>query len=137
MQIIALSCKMILIINYSQVKFSSNGETLHATYAELNNVGPLLYGENESTSPWAWAAVPLVAGGVLVAGHNSGNDSDKNTGETNVVPSAPESVVIGNGDEWITADEIDADGKVNVKIDLPADAVAGDSVMVVMVKKQY
>ena len=101
------------------------------TYAELNDVGPLLYGESDATSPWAWAAVPLVAGGSLAwAGHDSGNDSENGTGETNEGPSAPESVVIGNGDEWITADEIDADGKVDVKIDLPVDAIAGDSVIV-------
>ncbi|MEG2846137.1 MAG: hypothetical protein RR876_12210, partial [Acinetobacter sp.] len=113
------------------VEFSSNGEALSATYAELNDVGPLLYGESDATSPWAWAAVPLVAGGILAwAGHDSGNDSENGTGETNEGPSAPESVVIGNGDEWITADEIDADGKVDVTIDLPADAVAGDSVIV-------
>lgn len=113
------------------VEFSSNGEALSATYAELNDVGPLLYGENDAASPWAWAAVPLTAGGILAwAGHDSGNDSDKGIGETNEGPSAPESVVIGNGDEWITADEIDADGKVDVKIDLPADAVAGDRVIV-------
>ncbi|WP_045015051.1 BapA/Bap/LapF family prefix-like domain-containing protein [Acinetobacter johnsonii] len=113
------------------VEFSSNEESLSATYAELNDVGPLLYGENDAASPWAWAAVPLTAGGILAwAGHDSGNDSDKGIGETNEGPSAPESVVIGNGDEWITADEIDADGKVDVTIDLPADAVAGDSVIV-------
>lgn len=113
------------------VEFSSKGESLSATYAELNDVGPLLYGENDAASPWAWAAVPLTAGGILAwAGHDSGNDSDKAIGETNEGPSAPESVVIGNGDEWITADEIDADGKVDVTIDLPADAVAGDSVIV-------
>ena len=113
------------------VEFSSNGESLSVTYAELNDVGPLLYGESDATSPWAWAAVPLVAGGSLAwAGHDSGNDSENGTGETNEGPSAPESVVIGNGDEWITADEIDADGKVDVTIDLPADAVAGDSVIV-------
>ena len=113
------------------VEFSSNGESLSVTYAELNDVGPLLYGESDATSPWAWAAVPLVAGGSLAwAGHDSGNDSENGTGETNEGPSAPESVVIGNGDEWITADEIDADGKVDVKIDLPVDAIAGDSVIV-------
>ena len=113
------------------VEFSSNGESLSVTYAELNDVGPLLYGESDATSPWAWAAVPLVAGGSLAwAGHDSGNDSENGTGETNEGPSAPESVVIRNGDEWITADEIDADGKVDVTIDLPADAVAGDSVIV-------
>ena len=113
------------------VEFSSNGEILSAAYAELNDVGPLLYGESDAASPWAWAAVPLTAGGILAwAGHDSGNDSDKGIGETNEGPSAPESVVIGNGDEWITADEIDADGKVDVKIDLPADAVAGDRVIV-------
>ena len=113
------------------VEFSSNGEALSATYAELNDVGPILYGENDAASPWAWAAVPLTAGGILAwAGHDSGNDSDKGIGETNEGPSAPESVVIGNGDEWITADEIDADGKVDVTIDLPVDAVAGDSVIV-------
>ena len=113
------------------VEFSSNGEVLSATYAELNDVGPLLYGENDAASPWAWAAVPLTAGGILAwAGHDSGNDSDKAIGETNEGPSAPESVVIGNGDEWITADEIDADGKVDVTIELPTDAVAGDSVIV-------
>ena len=113
------------------VEFSSNGESLSVTYAELNDVGPLLYGESDATSPWAWAAVPLVAGGSLAwAGHDSGNDSENGTGETNEGPSAPESVVIRNGDEWITADEIDADGKVDVKIDLPVDAIAGDSVIV-------
>ena len=113
------------------VEFSSNGEVLSSAYAELNDVGPLLYGESDATSPWAWAAVPLVAGGSLAwAGHDSGNDSENGTGETNEGPSAPESVVIGNGDEWITADEIDADGKVDVKIDLPVDAIAGDSVIV-------
>jgi len=62
-----------------------------------------------------------------------GNESDPTQAEATVdttAPSAPDSVIIGNGDEWISAAEIDADGKVDVTIDLPADAVAGDSVIV-------
>ncbi|WP_174660648.1 Ig-like domain-containing protein [Acinetobacter sp. 10FS3-1] len=112
-------------------EFNSSGESLNVAYAELKDVGPLLYGDSDAVSPWAWAAVPLTAGGILAwAGHNSENDSDKGTGKTKEAPSAPDSVVIGNGDEWISAAEIDADDKVDVKVDLPADAVAGDSVIV-------
>ena len=37
---------------------------------------------------------------------------------------------MGNGDAFITADEIDADGNIGVVVGLPDDAVAGDTVVV-------
>ncbi len=69
----------------------------------------------------------------MIIKDKDGNESDPTQAKATVdttAPSAPDSVIIGNGSEWITADEIDADGKVNIKIDLPADAIAGDSVIV-------
>ncbi|OUY05501.1 BapA/Bap/LapF family large adhesin, partial [Acinetobacter populi] len=62
----------------------------------------------------------------------AGNPSSAVTGTAIVdttAPSAP-TVAIGNGDGFINAEEIDADGKVDVTVGLPADAVAGDTLTV-------
>ncbi|OOR89470.1 hypothetical protein B0181_07290, partial [Moraxella caviae] len=45
-------------------------------------------------------------------------------------PSAPTKVEIGNGDDFITSDEIDTNGNVPVKVELPQDAKPGDTVQI-------
>ncbi|WP_147284923.1 beta strand repeat-containing protein, partial [Suttonella indologenes] len=45
-------------------------------------------------------------------------------------PSAPTGVTIGDGDDTITANEIDQDGKVTVTVELPDDAKAGNTLVV-------
>ncbi|WP_204319027.1 hypothetical protein [Pelistega ratti] len=45
-------------------------------------------------------------------------------------PSTPDSVVIGNGDDYITSDEISSQGEVPVTVTLPKDAKEGDKVIV-------
>ncbi|OOF84136.1 hypothetical protein BKG92_01220, partial [Rodentibacter ratti] len=62
------------------------------------------------------------------AGNSSLEGEDKATVDTQA-PSAPTSVEIGNGDEFITPTEI-TDGKVPVKVGLPDDAKVGDKVVV-------
>ena len=58
------------------VDFVSNGEQLTATYSTLTDVEPLLYADS-TISPWAWAAVPLAAGGMVAwAANDSDDDSD-------------------------------------------------------------
>ena len=44
-------------------------------------------------------------------------------------PTKPE-VTIGNGDDKITNDEVDKDGDVTIKVKLPSDAKAGDTVVI-------
>uniref|UniRef100_UPI0026123B10 BapA/Bap/LapF family large adhesin n=1 Tax=uncultured Psychrobacter sp. TaxID=259303 RepID=UPI0026123B10 len=51
------------------------------------------------------------------------------TRNTTSTPEEPESIVIGDGDDFITADEI-IDSKVEVVVGLPVDAVAGHVVVV-------
>ncbi len=58
------------------------------------------------------------------------NESNELTStRDSTAPSAP-SVKIGNGDEWIAKNEIDADGKVDITVSLPADAKEGDTLIV-------
>ncbi|SLJ85273.1 Ig-like domain-containing protein [Psychrobacter sp. DAB_AL43B] len=52
-----------------------------------------------------------------------------------IAPGKPTSIVVGNGDEFLNAAEIDADGNVDVVIGLPANAVAGDTVVANGVEK--
>lgn len=51
-----------------------------------------------------------------------------NTAELNQNPAGAPAVTIGDGNEFITDDEINPDNTVSVTIGLPADAVAGDTV---------
>ena len=62
----------------------------------------------------------------------AGNTSDSGTATApdTTAPSAPTDITVGNGDAFITEDEIDADGNIDVVVGLPADAVAGDTVVV-------
>jgi VCBS repeat-containing protein len=56
--------------------------------------------------------------------------------DTATAPDAPENVTIGNnGDKYITADEIDGEGKVDVTVELPTDAVVGSTVIVNGIEK--
>ncbi|MDY7220152.1 Ig-like domain-containing protein [Denitrificimonas sp. JX-1] len=60
----------------------------------------------------------------------SGNASDKETITGDAKPPEAPTVSIGNGDEFITEDEIDGDGNVDVTVGLPSDAKPGDTVVV-------
>ncbi|WP_201546133.1 Ig-like domain-containing protein, partial [Psychrobacter sp. H7-1] len=62
----------------------------------------------------------------------SGNVSAPVTTDITVDTTAPDAptAVIGNGDDFITADEIDEAGNVAVTVGLPADAEAGDTLVV-------
>ncbi|WP_159990649.1 Ig-like domain-containing protein [Pelistega ratti] len=62
------------------------------------------------------------------AGNESKEGSESVTVDT-TAPSAPKEVAIGNGDDYITKDEI-TDGKVPVNVGLPDDAKVGDKVVV-------
>ncbi len=117
---------------WAQFTDAAGNLTSTITYNPLQDIGPLLYNDTTSSvSPWIIAAG--LAGGaaaIAIADDSSSSKNNENTGGTGETPNKPDSVTIGNGDEWITADEIDINGKVDVKIDLPADAVAGDKVIV-------
>ena len=65
------------------------------------------------------------------AAGNVGQVSKTQTYEVDLIaPSAPEGVAIGNGNDYITADEIDADGNVDVVVALPVDAEVEDTLIV-------
>ena len=64
------------------------------------------------------------------AGNTSGSTEKTFERDTANAPSAPESITIGNGDEYITADEIDAEGNVDVIVGLPDNAAVGDILIV-------
>ncbi|WP_288387169.1 BapA prefix-like domain-containing protein, partial [uncultured Acinetobacter sp.] len=49
----------------------------NVAYQPIDSIEPLLYGHSE-TSPWAWAAVPVTAGGILWWAHNRDSDNDNN-----------------------------------------------------------
>ncbi|MBU5618085.1 hypothetical protein KPY62_13490, partial [Psychrobacter sp. TAE2020] len=77
---------------------------------------------------------PLTNGETITATatDKAGNESGPTTivaGDT-TAPTAPDKVVVGNGDAFITADEIDKDGNVDVVVTLPTDAKEGDVVVV-------
>src|SRR5690554_3334218 len=62
----------------------------------------------------------------------AGNESEPGTASATVDTTAPAAptVSIGDGDEYISAAEIDEDGNVTVTIGLPGDAAAGDTLTV-------
>ncbi|WP_296244472.1 BapA/Bap/LapF family large adhesin [Psychrobacter sp. UBA6766] len=63
----------------------------------------------------------------------AGNLSDPTVGSATrdtIAPSAPTDITVGNGDAYITADEIDAEGNVDVVVGLPNDAEVGDILIV-------
>ncbi|WP_256933004.1 Ig-like domain-containing protein, partial [Psychrobacter sp. BF1] len=63
------------------------------------------------------------------AGNTSAPVTEEVTRDT-TAPTAPDKVVVGNGDDFITNDEIDKDGNVDVVVTLPTDAKEGDVVVV-------
>ncbi|WP_333613014.1 Ig-like domain-containing protein, partial [Psychrobacter sp.] len=62
----------------------------------------------------------------------AGNTSDATnvTAPDITAPDAPTEVTIGNGDAFITADEIDAKGNIDVVVGLPDNAEVGDTLIV-------
>uniref|UniRef100_UPI0033419E87 Ig-like domain-containing protein n=1 Tax=Acinetobacter rudis TaxID=632955 RepID=UPI0033419E87 len=104
-------------------------------YQPLENIEPLLYGDNYN--PLAWAAIPVTAGGIL-AWADSGSNSNKEERDT-TAPDAPTDVkvskdgstVTGKGEagaEVIVKDKdgkiigkgtVDKDGNFIVKLDPP------------------
>ncbi|MCZ1179525.1 BapA prefix-like domain-containing protein, partial [Acinetobacter pittii] len=44
-------------------------------YQPISSIEPLLY-HDAGVNPWLWAAIPLVAGGIIAAASNSDNDDD-------------------------------------------------------------
>src|SRR5699024_9685 len=91
------------------------------------------YDTQGSFIPW-WPIIiagALLAGGIAAASSSSSSSSGPGTPEP-TDPNAPKSVIIGNdGNEFITADEIDNEGKVTVTVELPDTGVeVGDSVVV-------
>ncbi|WP_436662216.1 BapA/Bap/LapF family large adhesin [Acinetobacter sp. P1(2025)] len=95
-------------------------------FQPIDAVEPLLY-HDAGLSPWLWA-VPLVAGGIIAAASDNGGKGGGK--KDNTPPNSPEDVVIGNGDGFITPDEI-ANGTVDVVVVLPETGVSvGDKVIV-------
>ncbi|MFG0636056.1 Ig-like domain-containing protein, partial [Acinetobacter soli] len=60
----------------------------NVAYQPIDSIEPLLYGHSE-TSPWAWAAVPVTAGGILWWAHNRDNDNDNNNPPVVNPPATP------------------------------------------------
>jgi len=95
-------------------------------FQPIDAVEPLLY-HDAGLSPWLWA-VPLVAGSIITAASDNGGKGGGK--KDDIPPNAPEDVVIGNGDGFITPDEI-TNGKVDVVVILPETGVSvGDKVIV-------
>ena len=95
-------------------------------FQPIDAVEPLLY-HDAGLSPWLWA-VPLVAGSIITAASDNGGKGGGK--KDDIPPNAPEDVVIGNGDGFITPDEI-SNGKVDVVVILPETGVSvGDKVIV-------
>lgn len=69
------------------------------------------------------------------AGNVSGNAPNATVTVDTIAPDAPTSITVGNGDAFINAAEIDADGNVEVVIGLPSNAVAGDTMVANGVEK--
>ncbi|MDA3500021.1 BapA prefix-like domain-containing protein, partial [Acinetobacter sp. AOR34_HL] len=80
-------------------------------FQPIDAVEPLLY-HDAGLSPWLWA-VPLVAGSIITAASDNGGKGGGK--KDDIPPNAPEDVVIGNGDGFITPDEI-TNGKVDVVV---------------------
>ncbi|MBU5618091.1 hypothetical protein KPY62_13520, partial [Psychrobacter sp. TAE2020] len=84
---------------------------------------------------WTAPTNPSVVDGTQVTAtqtDTAGNTSPQ--GSANVAdttaPTAPEKVVVGNGDDFITKDEIDENGNVDAVVTLPDNAKVGDVVVV-------
>ncbi|WP_228301552.1 BapA/Bap/LapF family large adhesin [Acinetobacter soli] len=60
----------------------------NVAYQPIDSIEPLLYGHSE-TSPWAWAAVPVTAGGILWWAHNRDSDNDNNNPPVVNPPATP------------------------------------------------
>ncbi|EOH6036688.1 Ig-like domain-containing protein, partial [Acinetobacter baumannii] len=56
-------------------------------YQPISSIEPLLY-HDAGVNPWLWAAIPLVAGGIIAAASNSDNDDDS-TPIDNTPPATP------------------------------------------------
>ncbi|MFX5550503.1 Ig-like domain-containing protein [Acinetobacter baumannii] len=56
-------------------------------YQPISSIEPLLY-HDAGVNPWLWAAIPLVAGGIIAAASNSDNDDDS-TPIDNAPPATP------------------------------------------------
>ncbi|AZC05748.1 hypothetical protein DKE44_004185 [Acinetobacter nosocomialis] len=50
-------------------------------YQPISSIQPLLY-HDAGVNPWLWAAVPLVAGGIIAAASNSGSSNDSSPADT-------------------------------------------------------
>ncbi|WP_345795572.1 BapA/Bap/LapF family large adhesin [Acinetobacter nosocomialis] len=50
-------------------------------YQPISSIQPLLY-HDAGVNPWLWAAVPLVAGGIIAAASNSGSSNDSSPPDT-------------------------------------------------------
>lgn len=113
-----------------------------ATELQIGDTEGQVLGGQSQTNPW-WLdaaamqsidAAPLLLGlagaGLIGVASNMGNNSSTNKSITPDLPDTPTSVVVGNGDAFINKEEIDKNGNVDVTIGLPADAVAGSTVIV-------
>ncbi len=60
----------------------------NVAYQPIDSIEPLLYGHSE-TSPWAWTAVPVTAGGILLWAHNRASDNDNNSPPVVNPPATP------------------------------------------------
>ncbi|WP_440599707.1 BapA/Bap/LapF family large adhesin [Acinetobacter soli] len=60
----------------------------NVAYQPIDSIEPLLYGHSE-TNPWAWAAVPVTAGGILWWAHNRDSDNDNNNPPVVNPPATP------------------------------------------------
>ncbi|WP_445115327.1 BapA/Bap/LapF family large adhesin [Acinetobacter sp. WZC-1] len=99
----------------------AQGAALDAiSYQPIESINPLLYHEASSISPWAWAAIPLVAGGIAAAASHD-SSSDKSPAQPPVdttPPPAPSGVtispdgtqVIGTAEPGSTVTVRDKDG---------------------------
>ncbi|WP_114700181.1 Ig-like domain-containing protein [Psychrobacter proteolyticus] len=114
--------------------------TDYVTELQMGEVQSQSLGGNSYATPW-WigateaeglSALPWLfglAGVGIAAGSLGGSDSSSNSPVDTMAPDAPTSINVGNGDAFITADEI-TDGQVSVVVGLPSNAVSGDVVIV-------
>ncbi|MGE6246175.1 Ig-like domain-containing protein, partial [Psychrobacter proteolyticus] len=114
--------------------------TDYVTELQMGEVQSQSLGGNSYATPW-WigateaeglSALPWLfglAGVGIAAGSLGGSDSSSNSPVDTMAPDAPTSINVGNGDAFITADEI-TDGQVSVVVGLPSNVVSGDVVIV-------
>ncbi|MFX5552181.1 Ig-like domain-containing protein [Acinetobacter baumannii] len=62
-------------------------------YQPISSIEPLLY-DDAGVNPWLWAAIPLVAGGIIAAASNHDSNDDSST-PTDTTPPATPSVPSG------------------------------------------